>query len=97
MRQISRHHSLGEKLKKCREGLRRWEIPTVGILSRRIKRVKGELEEAQTKPWNEEWSTWRRTKEKELDELLRQEEMWWAQRAKADWLKWGDRNTRFFH
>jgi len=32
-----------------------------------------------------------------LDNLLKQEETWWAQRAKVHWLQQGDLNTRFFH
>lgn len=35
--------------------------------------------------------------ENSLDELLKQEEIWWAQRAKAHWLQQGDLNTKFFH
>ena len=32
-----------------------------------------------------------------LELLLEQEEIYWVQRARANWLKHGDRNTNFFH
>ena len=32
-----------------------------------------------------------------LELLLEQEEIFWIQRARANWLKHGDRNTEFFH
>jgi hypothetical protein len=35
--------------------------------------------------------------EKELDDLLEKEEMWWSQRAKTHWITHGDKNTSFFH
>jgi hypothetical protein len=33
----------------------------------------------------------------ELGQLLDKEDIWWRQRAKEEWLKSGDRNTRFLH
>lgn len=33
----------------------------------------------------------------ELETLLRDQEMYWQQRGKAEWLKAGDKNTSFFH
>ena len=33
----------------------------------------------------------------ETNESLLREEIMWNQRSKALWIKWGDRNTKFFH
>jgi hypothetical protein len=33
----------------------------------------------------------------DLQDLLDKEEMWWKQRAKEDWLKYGDRNIKYYH
>lgn len=33
----------------------------------------------------------------ELDNLLAEEELYWAQRAKQRWLELGNRNSRYFH
>ena len=33
----------------------------------------------------------------EIDKLMEMEECMWNQRAKSDWLKYGDQNTKYFH
>ena len=34
---------------------------------------------------------------KELDEWLRRQEIYWAQRSRVNWIKHGDKNTKNFH
>ncbi|GAU10788.1 hypothetical protein TSUD_424840, partial [Trifolium subterraneum] len=38
-----------------------------------------------------------RDPQREYDLILRQEEIHWYQKAREDWIKLGDRNTKFFH
>ena len=32
-----------------------------------------------------------------MDELLQKQEIYWAQWSRINWLKYGDKNTKFFH
>lgn len=32
-----------------------------------------------------------------MDNLLEEEEIYWKQRLREEWLKWGDKNSKWFH
>ncbi|CAN1178605.1 Transposon TX1 uncharacterized 149 kDa protein [Linum perenne] len=63
----------------------------------RIKVIQEELVRVQALPANEDSKREERNLLSSLDELWRKEERFWKQRARINWLNFGDRNTKFFH
>lgn len=83
-------------LSSCGNFLNAWNVQKRKELSNKILIKRDVLKEAcrVVKP-----ETWRVISELEqqLDSVLNVEEKYWCQRARIDWLKNGDINTRFFH
>lgn len=59
-----------------------WKEREIQVLSSHSSRAKGEEI---------------RKAERELENLLEEEEKYWRIRSREDWLKWGDQNTKWFH
>jgi hypothetical protein len=89
--------NLSNKLHHTMHALHSWGSKTFGIIPNKIKVIQQDLLTLQHKHGNQLLTQQISQKEKELDDLLEKEEMWWSQRAKALWLIHGDRNTKFFH
>ncbi|XP_035542487.1 uncharacterized protein LOC118344867 [Juglans regia] len=80
----------------CRRALSRWYRGSIrareGAIKEKIERLN--LLEADEKP--ERMGEIKKLRE-ELGFLLEQEDLRWKQRAKKQWLAYGDKNTQFFH
>ena len=93
----SNEGSIQEKITSCLESLDKWGKSLIKDIREEIKKLHKCLKDLEPKA-NQEGSMEEYKKvENKLDELLEKEEIMWGQRARADWLKFGDRNIGFFH
>ncbi|TXG48954.1 hypothetical protein EZV62_024829 [Acer yangbiense] len=65
-------------------------------LNKDLKAKQRELQCATAVIRDDSWDDIRRI-EKELDDLLEVDEMYWRQRSRENWLQCGDKNSKFFH
>ena len=78
------------KLQACRDALTKWHSELFGDIKAKIRKLSIQLEGIRDI----------HLRDKILDnigQLGKKEELFWAQRAKADFLKHGDSNTRWFY
>ncbi|KAL9670708.1 hypothetical protein QQ045_008266 [Rhodiola kirilowii] len=85
------------KLRLCKEKLKSWNSSSFGNVQKRIKSLKGELEEIRKEDRNQTTIETEKYLCEELDRWLAREETLWIQRSKTFWMEQGDRNTKFFH
>jgi ribonuclease HI len=74
-----------------------WGQTTYGNIPRQIKEPQIKIQNLKAKIPTKEEIEQTKQLERRLDNLLQHEETWWAQRAKANWLQNGDKNSTYFH
>jgi hypothetical protein len=87
---------LGSKLEACTRGLTAWRKKWSGNKQASIFKIQKSLLKLQTREDGRAENAIKKV-QNELGQMLEKEEIWWRQGAKEEWLKSGDRNTRFFH
>lgn len=88
--------SLHVNLHQCAVALGGWGFRQNKLLRDNIKKIRDQIRVAYKGPRPLDFGVIHHL-EGRLDSLLLEEEIYWKQRSRENWLKWGDRNTKWFH
>uniref|UniRef100_A0A803Q6R6 Reverse transcriptase domain-containing protein n=1 Tax=Cannabis sativa TaxID=3483 RepID=A0A803Q6R6_CANSA len=79
------------------EALQRWHVSKFGNFKKQISEVQKKVSLLNNAAATLADMIELQNSESILDDLLAQEEKYWHQRSRVDWLQSGDQNTKFFH
>jgi hypothetical protein len=85
------------KLTKVHDHLHKWDKTVLKRTKNSLRGTQRELEKVVRQNMTPENLARQRELSEEIEKLLEMEELHWAQRSRVNWLKYGDRNTNYFH
>jgi ribonuclease HI len=88
--------SLEEKIDVCMKEIKKWKASNVGPILGNANKLREDLLALQGREDAVDSEFVKKLKT-EIQTQLEKEDIWWRQRAKSEWLKHGDRNTKYFH
>ena len=94
---VDSEYKVTDRIKSYQNQLQKWNWKVFGNVHQVLRQKKERLQHLEAQDsLHEEAKDIQRVKKK-INESLIREEIIWNKRSRALWIKWGDRNTRFFH
>ena len=94
---LSTPEGVMDNLNSCAADLKSWNSNVYRQIPKKILTKRNTLNSLTLQDKDGTLSTEINNLRREINDLLDDEEIYWGQRAKAHWLKEGNKNTRFFH